>query len=419
MPAIDQSSREQVYLSIVRLKGMALANRLLPLLRDESPSSESSAPKALNADAPSPHRASQIATLHAASDVHPSHASATELLAPHKEALGSAYAAIHLLARWSLEHATDNDPAPHLLTTYWALEEATGKSGRTLMRYLIEDGHPWSEAVRKFIDLRHNYGEMLVGESSRPCIVGTVIRFFPKGRLSPRARVCRWGQRDLIAEADAGRTRPCRQQPARYQRRTPRMSAYTALKEQAERFNWVMIHVGRPSDRKDRESFADLYADIPKQHVLNALRADLSIQLERAEAVGHSLARTRSRWVELAATTLARRFSDDVPKPHAALPAPRDGIHGYRFHAGRAHIVPADGFTNLWRRALCTALREEAKTGATNGWWLIDRLGHLATEGEQVGKRNPVAWAWTIVKREGLEELLRDHGRRKRDDHPH
>src|SRR5690606_17487338 len=153
--------------------------------------------------------------------------------------------AIHLLARWSLEHATQDDPAPHLLTTYWSLEEATGKSGRTLMRYLVEDGHPWSETVRKLIDLRHNYGEMLVGDSSRPCIVGTVIRFFPESRRTPRARVCRWGQRDLIAEADAGRTRPCRQHPARYQRRIPRMSAYTALKEQAMSFNWVMIHVGR------------------------------------------------------------------------------------------------------------------------------------------------------------------------------
>lgn len=408
MPATDVSTREHVYQSIVRLKGKTLADRLLPLMRTERHCTESPAQNALHADSSNPYRASQAATLHAASDVHPSHARATELLAPHKEALGPAYPTIHLLARWSLEHATD-DPAPHLLTTYWSLEEATGKSSRTLMRHLVEDGHTWTETVRRLIDVRHNYGEMLVGDSRRPCIVGTVIRFFPKGRLSPRARVCRWGDRDLIAEADAGRTRPCRQHPARYQRRIPRMSAYTALKEQADRFNWVMIHVGRPSTRKDKESLAKLYADIPKQHVLNALRADLALQLEKAEMAGHSLTRTRSRWVELAATTLAYRFGDDVPKSHTALPTPRDGIHGYRFHAGKAYIVPKDGFTNLWRRALWSALREETATGGATGWWLLDRLGVLAAEGGQVGKRNPIAWAWSIVKRKGFEELLRDH----------
>lgn len=279
------------------------------------------------------------------------------------------------------------------------------------MRYLVEDGHPWTETVRKLIDLRHNYGEMLVGDSHRPCIVGTVIRFFPNTRLTPRARVCRWGKRDLIAEADAGRTRPCRPQTPRYQRRTPRMSAYTALKAQAGRFNWVMVHVGRPSAQKDKESLADLYADIPKQHVLNALRADLTIHLERAEAADHNLARTRSRWVELAATTLARRFGDDVPKPHPKLPDPRYGMHGFRFHAGKAYKVPADGFTNLWRLALWTAIGAEQVCDSARAWSLLDRLGVLASEGAQVGKRNPVAWAWTIVKREGFAELLRDHRR--------
>lgn len=411
MPAIDQSTRNQVYQSIVRLKGKTLADRLLPLLRTESRSTESPALKTSSADYPNPHRASQAATLRAASDVHPSHDGATELLAPHKEALGPSYPALHFLARWSLEHATQDDPAPHLLTTYWSLEEATGKSGRTLMRYLVEDGHPWSETVRKLIDLRHNYGEMVVGDARRPCIVGTVIRFFPNTRLTPRARVCRWGQRDLIVEADAGRTRPCRQHPACYQRRIPRMSAYTALKEQAERCNWVMIHVGRPPARKDKESLADLYADIPKQHVLNALRADLTIQLERAEAAGHNLSRTRSRWVELAARTLAHRFDDHVPKCHDALPVARDGIDGYRFHGGKPYIVPKDGFTNLWRRALWTAIRTEVATNSSKGWWCLDRLGVLATEGAQVGKHNPMAWAWTIIKREGFEELMRDHGR--------
>ena len=84
MPAVDLSSREQVYQSIVRLKGKTLADRLLPLLRPESPSTESPAQTTTSADFPNPHRASQAATLHAASDVHPSHASATELLAARR-----------------------------------------------------------------------------------------------------------------------------------------------------------------------------------------------------------------------------------------------------------------------------------------------------------------------------------------------
>lgn len=249
------------------------------------------------------------------------------------------------------------------------------------MRYLVEDGHPWSETVRNLMDLRHNYGEMVVGDSRRPCIIGTVIRFFPRTRLTPRARVCRWGERDLIAEADAGRTRPCRERPARYKRRIPRMSAYTALKEQAERFNWVMIRVGRLSARKDEESLADLYADIPKQHVLNALRADLSIRLERAYEAGHNLARTRARWVDLAARTLASRFDDNVPGPHAALPTPCDGVHGYRFHEGNAHIVSADGFTNLWRLALRTALRTRLAAPPQ-----VDRQGRQGAHGHSVGR---------------------------------
>lgn len=230
MPATEIPSREAIYQAIVRLKGKNLADRLVPLLCAERPqdaaASENSRVSSLG---PNPYSASQSVTtpaLHAASDVHPSHARATELLEPHKEELGKAYGVLHLLARWSIEHATDDDPAPHMLTTYWSLDEATGKSERTLTRYLVEDGHPWSEAVRKLIDLHHNYGEMVVvGDSMRPCVVGTVVRFFPKGRLTARARVSRWSSRDLMAEADAGRTRPCREQPDRYQRRMPRMSA--------------------------------------------------------------------------------------------------------------------------------------------------------------------------------------------------
>ncbi|HET9028144.1 MAG TPA: hypothetical protein VFN07_11505 [Trueperaceae bacterium] len=53
------------------------------------------------------------------------------------------------------------------------------------MRYLVEGGHPWSDPVRKLIDLPHNYGEMLVGDFRRPCIVVTIIRFFPNTRQRP------------------------------------------------------------------------------------------------------------------------------------------------------------------------------------------------------------------------------------------
>lgn len=393
MPTTAPSTRQELYDSIARLKGKTLANRLLPLL---------------NAEPNSP------APLHAASDVHESHQRATTLLEPHREALGPSYPTIHLLARWSLEHATDTDPAPHLLTTYWSLEEATGKSSRTLMRHLVEESHPWSATVKTLIDVRHNYGEMQVGDSTRPCIVGTVIRFFPKGRLTPRARVCRWGERDLIAEADAGRTRPCRPQPPRYQRRTPRMSAYTALKEQAVRFNWVMIHVGR-SAPEENKILADLYADIPKQHVLNALRADLAIHLERAQVAGHSLARARYMWIEFAARTLAHRFNDAAPKPHFSVVAAHGGVCGYRLHGGKVRAVPKDGFTCLWRLALWAASRAEDHSGSSRGWFFLHRLGVLANEGDQMGIGNPIAWAWTIVNREGFNELIRDYGRSSPD----
>lgn len=339
---------------------------------------------------------------------HSSHTRATEFLAPYRDALGPAYALVHLLARWSVEHATSDDPAPHLLTTYWSLEEATGKCARTLMRHLVEPGHPWSEAVRHLVDVRHNYGAMPVGSELRPCIVGTVIRFFPAGRHTPSARVCAWGRRDLIAESDAGRTRPCRPRPGRYERRVPRMSAYTSVKEQAVEFNWVMIQVGRPLEMRQHDSIADLYADIPDQHVLNALRGDLVVRLGEASRVGKSLKRVRARWVEQAATTLAHRFGDDVPKPHRAFPVPRDGIHGYRFHNGKAFPVPADGFTSLWRRALWTAVRAE-EVGVPAGWWFVERFCTLAAEAGGSGKTNPVAWAWTVVKLEGFAEVMRDH----------
>ncbi|MCW5818773.1 MAG: hypothetical protein KIT12_02590 [Trueperaceae bacterium] len=87
---------------------------------------------------------------------------------------------------------------------------------------------------------------------------------------------------------------------------------------------------------------------------------------------------------------------------------PRDGIHGYRFHNGKAYPVPADGFTSLWRRALWTAVRAE-EVGVHAGWWFVERFCTLAAEAGGSGKTNPVAWAWTVVKREGFAEVIRDH----------
>jgi hypothetical protein len=275
------------------------------------------------------------------------------------------------------------------------------------MRHLVEDGHPWSPTVRHLVDVRHNYGELKAGDASRPCIVGTVIRFFPRGRQSPNARVKRWGERDLIEEADAGRTRACRPSRDRYGRRSPRMSAYRPVREEARNHNWVMLHVGR-SLQPVREDLATLYADIPDAHVRNALRADLSAAVGLAEARGQSVRRARKRWVNLSATILARRFGDDRPRDHVPLPETRDGIAGYRFRAGRAHPVPTDGFTNLWRRALWAAVRAEAELGSTYAWLLLARFTCLAVEARAMGKRKPVAWAWAVVKREGFDEILRD-----------
>ena len=147
----------------------------------------------------------------------------------------------------------------------------------------------------------------------------------------------------------------------RYGRRAPRMSAYRSVREEARKHNWVLLHVGR-SLEPVREDLATLYADIPDAHVLNALRADLSLAVERAEARGQSVRRARKRWVNLSASILARRFGDDRPRDLVPLPEPRDGIAGYRVRNGRPLPVPVDGFTNLWRQALWAAVREESAT---------------------------------------------------------
>jgi len=337
---------------------------------------------------------------------HDSYLKATELLAPYRKALGAAYKTLHLLARWSVEHATENDPAPHLMTCYWTLEEALGQSERNLRRHLVEAGHPWSDSIRHLIDLRHNYGELLDGkddegkDKTRPCITSMVIRFFPRGRQSDNARVKRWGRRDLLADSDEGRTRPTRQhlQPSkrRYERSKAQMSGYSSVKEQAEQNNWLLVKLGQTVSQRSEENkdYGSLYADIPKNHVLDALRSDLNLALEETKARGGSVTRTRTHWVDTAAQVLAARHWDDKPLP---------------CHHSDKHVTHHDGFTDLWRRLLWTAIKAELYGGTGWGWRLVRRMVNLTRDAQDLGKAKPTAWAWVQV-REEVEALRRDFG---------
>ena len=337
---------------------------------------------------------------------HDSHRKATELLEPYREDLGAAYLTIHFIVRWSVEHATEQDPAPHLMTCYWTLEEALGQSERNIRRHLIEDGHRWSATVKYLIDLRHNYGELLDGkddqgnDKTRPVITSTVIRFFPKGRLSDRARVKRWGRRDLLTDSDEGRTRPTRQsvQNTRYRRKNGLMSGYSSVKEQYQDFNWLMVKLGQTvserSDEQNSKNYGSLYADIPKNHVLDALRSDLHQALEDTQERGGSITRARTKWVDMAAQVLAQRHHDDKPLPH---------------HSSTKHVTHFDGFTDLWRMVLWTAVKAELYGGTTRGWTLVRRMVTLAGEGLESGVAKPSAWAWVQV-REEVVALRRDYG---------
>ena len=334
---------------------------------------------------------------------HDSHLKATELLEPHKKALGAAYPLLHVLARWSIENATEDDPAPHLMTCYWTLEEIVGRSERHLRRYLIEDGWRWSEAVRHLIDVRPNYGERLDGKDEQgkdkysPCTTSMVIRFFPRGRQGKQARVKRWGRRDLLAESDEGRTRPTRNvEKVRYKREEGQMSAYSSVEEQSEKNNWLLVRLGQTVSHRVAKSkdFGSLYADIPKNHVLDALRADLSLSIENARARGANIKRARSRWVDTAAQVLAARHEDHRPLPH---------------HLSEKHVTHVDGFTDLWRRALWTAVKAEMYGGTTRGWLLIQEMIERSQEAKIEGYNKPSAWAWSKV-REEMEALRRDYG---------
>ncbi len=333
---------------------------------------------------------------------HPSHTAATELLEPHRKALGAAYPLLHFLARWSVENASEDDPAPHLMTTYWTLEEAVGLCERTLRRHLVEDKHPWSEAVRHLVDVRPNYGERLNGKDDagkdklESCITNMVIRFFPRGKQSSEARVKRWGRRDLLAESDEGRTKATRNAvKVRYSRNIGQMSAYSSVEENVRENNWLLARIGKTVFRQpESKDSGNLYADIPRNYVLDALRADLSLGIENARARGANVKRARSKWVDAAAQVLASRHEDHRPLPH---------------HLSDKHVTHYDGFTDLWRRALWTAVKAEMYGGTTRGWLLIQEMIERAQEAKVAGYKKPSAWAWSKV-REELEALRRDYG---------
>ena len=209
----------------------------------------------------------------------------------------------------------------------------------------------------------------------------------------------RWGRRDLLSrQSDEGRTRPTRQsvQNIRYQRKTGLMSGYSSLKEQSVENNWLMVKLGQTvSERAGQpKNCGSLYADIPKNHVLDALRSDLRLALEQTEARGGSITRARTKWVDTAAQVLAERHGDHKPLPH---------------HAHAKHTTHHDGFTDLWRRMLWTAVKAELYGGTTRGWTLVRQMVTLAGEGRELGVAKPSAWAWVQV-REEVNSLRRDYG---------
>lgn len=273
---------------------------------------------------------------------------------------------------------------------------------RTLRRHLVEDKHRWSEAVRHLVDVRPNYGERLDGKDElgrdkyAPCITNMVIRFFPKGRRSERARVKRWGRRDLLLESDEGRTRTTRNTVKdRYSRKDGQMSGYSSVEGKHVENNWLLVKLGQTvSFRAKSKDSGNLYADIPKNHVLHALRSDLSLGVEGARARGANVKRARSRWVDAAAQVLAARHEDLCPLPH---------------HLSDTHVTRWDGFTDLWRRALWTAVKAEMYGGTTRGWLLIQEMIERAQEASVAGYKKPSAWAWSKVKEE-MEALRRDYG---------
>jgi len=322
----------------------------------------------------------------------PSYVKAATLLECDRETLGPAHESLLLLARLGLDQATRMDPAPHLQTTLWVLSEMSGKSIRTLQRHLLEAHHPWSTTVQKWLDIRPVFGTRLegidrkTGEVMRKKrYVGVVFRFFPRTRQSTRARVGRFRERDLIAASDAEQTRFSRPREvrekvtrARYKRSRGLMSLHSSPKEQIALYNWYLENLSVPKEHP-REETVNICSDIPKRRALDELLAAREELLEQAEHRGASVQRARSRWVNSSARVLARAFNDH-------------------------------GFTDLWRKALWTALKTELYGGTRAGWRLLQRMIDLADEGQlEPGLKRPVAYAYAQVK-EAMETLRRDYG---------
>ncbi len=96
----------------------------------------------------------------------------------------------------------------------------------------------------------------------------------------------------------------------------------------------------------------------------------------------------------MAAKVLAERHGDQQPLPR---------------HENPSYVTHWDGFTDLWRRSLWTAIKSELYGGTGLGWALLRRMIHLASDAVIERKDKPIAWAWVQV-REELENLRREYG---------
>lgn len=333
---------------------------------------------------------------------------AHELLAADREELGPAYKFVHLLARFNIETATQEDPAPHLMTTYWTLGEMLGVSTRTVQRYL-EPGHSYSEAVSRWISQAHNLGTMQFNTPDRldqTIIVATVLRFFPRGRLSKQARVKLWGERDIIADSLDGLTERARiknrgiEKP-RYRRAKPLMSPCSLLEEQAQKQNWLWIKLGKTVTERQRhgKSSSNIYGDIPRKAVLRALRSDFYRAENEAKQLGKNARVHRSAWVGFAARLLSGRFKANAPPPGAI-------VGGYYTEDGKRWKAHEDGFTKLMMKVLWVVVRAELYGGESYGWHLLERMFVLAEDAEREGLKKPLAFAWKKLKKAGFGDLM-------------
>jgi hypothetical protein len=152
--------------------------------------------------------------------------------------------------------------------------------------------------------------------------------------------------------------------------------------------------VSERSEERNSKNCGSLYADVPKNYVLDALRSDLQLALEQTGERGGSVTRARTKWVDMAAKVLAERHHDNKPLSH---------------HESTKHTTHHDGFTDLWRMVLWTAVKAEMYGGTTRGWTLVRQMVTLAGEGLELGKGKPSAWAWSQV-REEVTALRRDYG---------